>query len=68
MRYSLTIKTQPASEPVTRQEAKDHLHETDTAQDAVIDGNAATIDANSQVTAITDTATCAACTLTDTVQ
>jgi hypothetical protein len=36
--------------------------------DAVIDGNAATIDANSQVTAITEAASCAACTLTDTVQ
>jgi hypothetical protein len=38
MKYRLALKTPPASEPVTRQEAKDHLHETDTAQDTVIDG------------------------------
>lgn len=38
MRYSLTIKTQPSSEPVTRDEAKLHFHETDTVQDAVVDG------------------------------
>jgi hypothetical protein len=38
MRYSLTVKTGPTSEPVSRDEAKLHLHETDTAQDTVIDG------------------------------
>jgi hypothetical protein len=38
------------------------------SEGAVIEGSSATIDANSQVTAITDTVTCAACALTDTVQ
>jgi hypothetical protein len=38
MRYRLALTTAPASEPVTRQEAKDHIHETDTDQDSVIDG------------------------------
>ncbi|HEV7520136.1 MAG TPA: hypothetical protein VGP89_03490 [Candidatus Angelobacter sp.] len=38
MRYRLALKTPPGSEPVTLQEAKDHLHETDTAQESVITG------------------------------
>jgi hypothetical protein len=38
MRYRLSLKTPPGSEPVILQEAKDHLHETDTVQDAVING------------------------------
>lgn len=38
MRYRLALKTGPVSEPVTMQEAKDHLHETDTVQDTVITG------------------------------
>jgi hypothetical protein len=38
MRYRLALKTPPGSEPVLLQEAKDHLHETDAAQDSVITG------------------------------
>jgi hypothetical protein len=36
MRYRLALKTPPQSEPVTLQEAKDHLYQTNTNQDAVI--------------------------------
>lgn len=36
MRYSLTVKTGPASEPVTLAEAKDQLYITDTTHDAYI--------------------------------
>jgi hypothetical protein len=38
MKYRLALTTPPASEPVTRDEAKLHFHETDTVQDAVVDG------------------------------
>jgi hypothetical protein len=38
MKYRLALTTPPGSEPVTRDEAKLHFHETDSVQDAVVDG------------------------------
>jgi hypothetical protein len=38
MKYRLALKTPPESEPITRDEAKLHFHETDSVQDDVVDG------------------------------